>query len=381
MGTSLTLFRVAGIEVRVHWSFLLIIVYGAVIFGGEGGSLLMGALYGVFVILLLFLCVTLHEFGHALVAQHFNINVPHITLLPIGGVASLERLPDKPRDELLITIAGPLVNFAIALILIPIALGAMTLPANGVANGITLAALRAATRNIQTPGVVNLLVYLIAINLLLGLFNLLPAFPMDGGRILRALLAMVMSYVRATRIAVFVGRLMAILFAVGGIFSGDLFMLLIAFFVYVGGRGELEGVKSRRALRDIPARDALTADAVNLYISEYIDRAVTLAMASYQTDFPVLDLSGAFAGVLTRDQLIDGLREGGRDARLVNYMIPAAEVPQCKPDDELVQVWELMGSSGSPVVAVIDGRHFLGLITANDIAEIINIKEATHTSD
>lgn len=379
MGASLNLFRVAGIDVRVHWSFLLIIVYGAVVFGAGGGSLLMGALYGVFVILLLFLCVTLHEFGHALVAQHFGIKVPHITLLPIGGVASLERLPDNPRDEFLITIAGPLVNVGIALCLIPIALGAANLPASSAGDGITLDTIRNATRNIQTPGLVNLLVYLIAINLLLALFNLLPAFPMDGGRLLRSVLAMTMSYLRATGIAVFVGRVMAILFAVWGIFSGDLFMLLIAFFVYVGGRGELEGVKSRIALRNVVARDALTPEATNLYVSEYIDRAVTLAMESYQTDFPVLDLSGTFAGVLTRDQLIDGLRDGGRDARLVNYMTPAAEIPQCKPDDELVHVWEVMGASGGRVVTVIDGRQFLGLVTANDIAEIINFKEAARS--
>jgi len=381
MGTSLTLFRIAGIDVRVHWSFLLIIVYGAVVFGAGGKNLLVGALYGVFVILLLFLCVTLHEFGHALVAKHFKIGVPHITLLPIGGVATLERMPDKPLDEFLIAIAGPLVNFAIALLLIPITLGASTLSAGAGGDGITFDTFRYATFNVQTPGVVNLLIYLIVINLMLGLFNLLPAFPMDGGRILRSLLAMAMSYVQATRVAVFVGRLMAVLFAVWGIFSGDLIMLLIAFFVYVGGRGELEGVKSRSALRNILARDALTPSAVSLYISERIDRAVSLAMTSYQTGFPVLDLGGVFAGVLTRDQLIHGLREGGRDARLVDYMLPAADVPQCKPDDEMVHVWELMGESGSRVVAVIEGRRFFGLITADDIAEMIHLESAAKAGD
>jgi stage IV sporulation protein FB len=347
---------------------LLILVYGAVIFGAGSNGLLSGALYGMFVILLLFVCVTLHEFGHALVAQYYGINVPTITLLPIGGVASLERLPDKPSQELVIAIAGPLVNLALAAVLLP-----LTFLAAGVQmqNGVP-ADFGAIFGNVRTPGVTNLLGYLAIVNIMLALFNLLPAFPMDGGRILRALLAMAMPYVRATWIAVLVGRLMAVIFAIIGIFGTNLFMLLIAFFVYVGGNGEMENVRTRRALQNIPLRAALRVGGLRLYTSELLGRAADLLPASYETAFPVMDLSGTLAGVLTRERLIQGLRDAGPLGRVVDYMIPAADIPVCSVDEQLMEVWDRMATSGSQVVAVQDAhQRFLGLISATDLGEVI----------
>ena len=252
----MTLFTLFDIEVRVHWSFILILVWGAFIYSSVSTSPLVGALYGVFTILLLFFCVTLHEFGHALVAQYFGLKVPHITLLPIGGVASLERMPDKPLHEFLIAIAGPLVNFAIALILLPVIL----LSGNSAMLGLNnIATILSGT---QTPGFITFVLFLFYTNIALGVFNLLPAFPMDGGRILRAVLAFGISYVDATRIAVFVGRIMAILFALWGIVNRDIFFLLIAFFVYVGGGSEREAVESKAVLRNVKANEALTQGAV-----------------------------------------------------------------------------------------------------------------------
>ena len=374
MGTSFTLFRIFDIEVRVHWSFALILVYGAFIFGGGSGNLLVGALYGVLVTLLLFLCVTLHEFGHALVAKHYKVNVTHITLLPIGGVANLERMPDKPLQEFLITLAGPTVNFAIAIILLPVAFLVLTLEGSA---GNVMDNLRQLITGLQTPGLGNLLIYLLGANIMLGLFNLLPAFPMDGGRILRSLLAMTMPYVQATRIAVFVGRLMAVLFAVWGIFGGGIFLLLIAFFVYVGGGAEREAVESRAVLKNITAAEALTSSAVNLYSSEHLNRAVDLIMNSYQTDFPVLDLSGKFVGVLTRPRLIRALREVGPEARLVDVMLPAETVPTATPTTSLSDIWEKMASGGARVVAVWQQQEFLGLITLEDINEVFQVVGAS----
>jgi len=223
VGTSATLFKVFDIEVRVHWSFVLILVYGAFYSTGASNPLI-GALYGILLILLLFACVTLHEFGHALVAKYFKINVPHITLLPIGGVASLERMPDKPLQEFFIAIAGPLVNFAIVVILLPVLL----LFGNLSNNLFNLYTVQRMLSQMQAPGLTNLLTYLVVTNMGLGIFNLLPAFPMDGGRVLRALLALGISYVDATRVAVFVGRLIAALFALWGIVDVNIFMLLIA---------------------------------------------------------------------------------------------------------------------------------------------------------
>ena len=353
MGTSLTLFRVAGIDVRVHWSFALILVYGAVIYSGDADNAAVGALYGMLVILLLFVCVTLHEFGHALAARFYGISVPTITLLPIGGVANLERMPDKPRQELIIALAGPLVNLALVVILLPITLFVFGFQAQ------------------QSPGV-NLSVILSDISTP-GLFNLLPAFPMDGGRILRALLAMTMPYLRATWIAVVVGRIMAVIFAVLGIFGGNLFMLLIAFFVYTGGNGEMQAVRTRRALGNIPLRAALKVGGPRLYSSELLSRAVDIMPAATQTAFPVMDLSGNLAGVLSHDRLIYGLREAGPSGRVADYMIPASEVPVSSVDDQLMEIWERMLETKSRFVAVQDHeRRFLGIISSADLGEVIH---------
>lgn len=369
MGTSATLFKVFGIEVRVHWSFVLILAYGAFAYSSGASDPLIGALYGVLVILLLFVCVTLHEFGHALVAKYFKVNVPHITLLPIGGVASLERMPDKPLQEFLIAIAGPLVNFIIAGLLFP-----LILLSHGLQNGSfgfnTVGELLA---QMQSPGLSNLLIYLVITNLGLGIFNLLPAFPMDGGRVLRALLAMGMSYVDATRIAVFVGRVMAGLFALWGILNGNIFLLLIAFFIYVGGGSEREAVESKAVLRNILAEQALALNAVNLYTSERVDRAVELIMNSYQTDYPVLDLAGRFVGVLTRARLIYALKEIGPDARIVDVMLKAEEIPVCSPNQDLSVIWEKMVTGGGRVVSIKRNHEFLGLLTLDDISEVFQI--------
>lgn len=376
MGNSITFFKLYGIDMRVHWSFLLIVVYYAFLYSGTSSNPVAGAAYGVLMILLLFTCVTLHELGHALVAKYYKVNVPHITLLPIGGVASLERMPDKPMQEFLIAIAGPVVNIVIAALLSPFALFSLVsaIDAGQVAtNGGVLRFLGNVWQYGQIPGLGNLIVNLALTNLLLALFNLLPAFPMDGGRILRALLAMSMPYVQATRIAVLVGRLMAVLFAFWGLTGGGIFPLLIAFFVYVGGGAELEGVESRAVLKNIGAREALTRSAVNLYTSERLSRVVDLIMSSYQTDYPVLDLSGRFVGVLTRTQLVQALRETGPETRIVDVMIPAERVPVCAPNTTLDQVLEQLMSKGSRVAAIKENQNFLGLITLDDISELFQV--------
>ncbi|MEZ4675694.1 MAG: site-2 protease family protein [Caldilineaceae bacterium] len=363
----MTLFRLFDIEVRVHWSFILILVWGAFIYSSNAVSPVIGALYGILTILLLFLCVTLHEFGHALVAQSFGVKVPHITLLPIGGVASLERMPDKPIQEFLIAIAGPLVNFVIALLMLPLIYFSGNLSLLGVSNIGTILG------GAETPSVTTFILFLFYTNIALGVFNLLPAFPMDGGRVLRAVLAFGISYVDATRTAVFVGRIMAVLFALWGIINRDIFFLLIAFFVYIGGGTEREAVESKAVLRNVKASQALTQSAVSLYTSERIERAVDLIMNSYQTDYPVMDLSGHFVGVLTRARLIYALKEIGADARIVDVMVQAEEIPVCKAQQDLSEIWEVMVGGGSRVVAVKDGDQFLGLLTIDDITEVFQV--------
>lgn len=373
MGNSLKIARIWGVDIQVHWSFILILFYGAFLFGRNASSLAAGAIYGVVVILLLFVCVVLHEFGHAIMAKYFGVNVPHITLLPIGGVAQLERMPRKPMQEFLIAIAGPAVNFALAAVLLPAALLVVSM---SIGTGSMWALVSALMRTAQSMSVGGLLLTLAGTNLLLGIFNLLPAFPMDGGRILRALLALRLRYVPATRIAVLIGRGMAILFAIWGISGGGIFLLLVAFFVYVGGRGELEAVQSRYVLKDFSARQAVNKDAHVLYTSEPISRAVDYIMTTYQGDFPVHDLGNNLVGVLTRPRLVATLRGQGQDGRIVDVMIPRARVPVTEGDTTLADVWEQMLEAGSRVIIVQDQDQFLGLITLDDISELIQVMGA-----
>lgn len=373
MGSSITLFRIFGIDLKVHWSFILILVWGAFIYSSGPGGPVIGALYGVVIILFLFVCVVLHELGHAVTAKYFKVNVPTITLLPIGGVAQLERMPDKPLQEFLIAVAGPLVNFVLAVLLLPVAAVVIGL---GMNNGTMGGGFMDWIAQMQIPSFSGLVIYLTVTNVVLGIFNLLPAFPMDGGRILRALLALGLPYVRATRIAVYVGRFMAILFAIWGIMGGGIFMLLIAFFVYVGGGSELEAVESRAVLKRVPAASALNADALELFASERLSRAVELIMSTYQADFPVLDLSGRFVGVLTRSRLVAALREVGEEGRVVDAMVPAAQIPTCAPTSSLADVWEKIMQSRSSVVAVMDRGQFEGLLTLADLTEVFEVMGA-----
>jgi stage IV sporulation protein FB len=292
-------------------------------------------------------------------------------------------MPDRPVQELVIAAAGPLVNFVIAAILLPfmflvvgMQMRAGTIPADW---SLVWSA-------VQTPGAGNLLLWLVATNLLLGVFNLLPAFPMDGGRILRSLLAMAMPYVRATRIAVLVGRIMAVLLAVWGLFlwssqGTGIIMLLIAFFVYVGGTAEREAVESRAVLKKVLAGRALTPSAVYLYTSETLSRAMDLLMTSYQTDYPEMDLSGHYVGVLTRARLIGALKQQGPDARIVDAMLKADDVPVYAPDANLAEIWDKMVERSVRVVSIQEQADFLGLITIDDITEVFHLLRAANEDD
>lgn len=216
-----------GINVYIHWTFWVLIGFYLVTVSLQSGPL-AGAVVSAFV-LSVFACVALHEFGHAGAAAYFGIRTLDITLLPIGGMARLEHLPEKPYQELVIALAGPAVNFAIAGLLVPLLLfGTMPLPGPALVDG-----------ELGFTG------QLLAANLILAIFNLLPAFPMDGGRVLRSLLAMRLGHLRATEIAARVGRWMAFLFGILGIYYGSFMTVLLAVFVFVAGTAELIAARVR----------------------------------------------------------------------------------------------------------------------------------------
>jgi Zn-dependent protease len=220
MRSSLKVASIFGIEVRIHLTFLLFLVW--IWFSYYQVAGFAGAVQGVLFILALFACVLLHEFGHAFAARGFGIETPDITLLPIGGVARLSRIPDKPWQELVVAIAGPLVNVVIAGVLIFVIHTSATLEQ---------------LEYLENPRV-ELLAKLASVNVMLVLFNLIPAFPMDGGRVLRALLAMAMPYARATQIAAWIGQGLAVVFGIFGIFGNPL-LIFIAFFIFVGAQQEV----------------------------------------------------------------------------------------------------------------------------------------------
>jgi Zn-dependent protease/predicted transcriptional regulator len=348
--------RFAGIDVFVHATFLLIIGWV-----GYSHWLMhrdwLEVFKGVGFILALFGCVVLHEYGHALTARKFGIKTRDITLYPIGGVARLERMPDRPIEELWVALMGPAVNVVIAAILF-----AYLFLTNGLVpvNELTVASGSFFER-------------LLVVNIILVLFNLLPAFPMDGGRVLRALLAMRMEYVRATQIAANVGQGMAFLFGFIGLFSNP-FLLFIAFFVYIGASQEASMVQMKNSISGIPVTRAMMTDFRTLSPSDTLTRVVGLILSGSQHDFPVVDAVGRVAGVLERDAFIRALTQHGQSAPVMDFI--RRELPEVDSHEMLELALMRLQESGAKTLPVMHAGQFVGLITAENITEFLMIRSA-----
>ena len=361
MSWSIPLLRVRGIEIKVHVTFALILVWAAYYWGVETGSGLQGALYGVVATLLLFVCVTLHELGHAFQALKYGIKVEDITLLPIGGVARLQ-VPDNARQELAIAVAGPAVNVAIAAVLIVI----------GTLTGTTV---------VEDPTAVStamdranwgaLLPYLTVANIGLVLFNAIPAFPLDGGRILRALLALRLDYARATAIAVAIGQGLALLLGLVGFLGGNYFLILIAIFVWFGASQEGEQVALRRMLGGATVGQAMIRRPQVLSATDPLGRAVELTLSTAQADFPVVDAGGRVVGMLTLDDLLRGLRD--QPAATVGEAM-RRQFPVARPEESVAAAQGQLGEGRVRAMPVVqsDGQ-LAGLITAADIGEALRL--------
>lgn len=359
MKGSFRLLRVAGIDIKVHFTFPLILLLGAMDWGGKHG--VPGAAFGVILMLALFVCVVLHELGHSLVAQRFGITVREIVLLPIGGVAMLGRMPRKPVQELLIAVAGPLVNVVIALGL-GLYLGFRgDLPLDGS----QLVELAKAGPSTQT-----LLQWLLAANVSLVVFNLLPAFPMDGGRILRAVLAMFMGFSRATRVAAGVGQMLALALGLFGIFNGQILLALVAAFVFLGAGQERAAEEARVLLSTLRLGDAYNKYALTLAPGDSVHQVIDYLLTSYQPDFAVV-LGGRLHGVVTRDAVLQSLVTGQDESYVTGIM--NRDVLRLEADLSLAQARERMAESSAHVAAVFEGERYLGLINQDDINEAMRI--------
>ncbi len=291
MTWSFQLARIAGIDVRVHFTFFLLLAWFGFIYYSSGG--LSALVIGLSFIILLFVCVVLHEFGHALAARAYGINTPDITLLPIGGVARLERMPDNPWQELVVALAGPAVNVVIAFALF-LVLGRFV---------------EAEDMEELASGRGNLLVKLLVINVVLVIFNLLPAFPMDGGRVLRALLATRLKYDRATRIAAGIGQVVAVLFGLLGVYGGNPFLILIAVFVFFGARAESSFATYKVAVEETRVASIMQPMGAVLTPGMTVGLAARAAMVGGHAGLlPVVDSTLRLLAVVPADELADALR-------------------------------------------------------------------------
>lgn len=356
MGWSLNIGSVSGTAVRIHITFLLFLawIFGASYVSGGAGAAWTSLIF----ILLVFLCVLLHEFGHIFTARAFGVQTPDVVLLPIGGVARLERIPEKPLEEFLIAIAGPLVNIAIAGLLLLFA-GA----------DISSNAAAAAIDNSKIPMVDRLA----AVNLFLALFNLIPAFPMDGGRVLRAALSARFGFVRATEIAAAVGQGFAFLLGFIGLFYNPI-LIFIAIFVYLAAASEAHMVALRSVSRGVPVLTATMTRIATLTPDAHIDEAVQVLLQTSQSEFPVVDEANKPVGLLGRTNIIKALKEVGPDARVSQAM--SADVPlvdRRRPLDEAVRILQ---ERSAPAIAVVepDGR-LVGLITTETLGELMMVSQ------
>lgn len=362
MDSSIRLFSVRGIDIKVHVTFPLILIWAGVQFGLLSDVGVEGAIFGVIVTLLLFAIVILHELGHSFMALEFDVPIEQIVLLPIGGVAQMGRMPDKPIQEFLVAIAGPAVNFVLAILLGLVAL-LFAIDLNT----------QQMLQSLQGMGSLEfnpIFSYVFATNLFLGIFNLLPAFPMDGGRVLRALLASRMEYGRATAIAVTVGQGLAWLMGLWGFLGGGFFLILIAIFIYIGASQEGQMSRLRSALAGLTVRQAYTRQAKTLSPTDTLQKAVDLTLRSFQANFPVCDGS-QLVGILTQQRLVETLQQAGADTPIEQAMVTDFET--VAPDDGLFDVQQKLSESSLEAMPVSQAGQFLGLITQQDIAEIYRL--------
>lgn len=348
---SMRIGSLLGIPIRIHFTFLLLLLWFGTVSAGQGE----GFLGGVVFMLLLFGCVVLHELGHAVMAKRFGVETREIVLYPIGGVARLERMPSG-KAELLIALAGPAVNLVLAGMLFAVML----------------------VLQVRMPGSASelasgnsVLLQLLLVNASLFFFNLLPAFPMDGGRVLRATLTFFMSEERATAVAAGVGQGAAIVFGGLGLITGNFILVFIAFFVFLGAGQEAAFHRSRAAVQGLDARAAMITRFDALAPQDTLGKAAELLLTTHQHDFPVVDAWGRVAGLLHRGVLLEALARAGRETPVLEVM--EREVAAVPPDAPLEEVLRLLQGRPSMPLLVVDGGRLAGMITLENLTELIEV--------
>ncbi|MBN1871403.1 MAG: site-2 protease family protein [Candidatus Omnitrophica bacterium] len=353
MKSSIKLFNIFGISVKIHLTFFLLPLF----------FLVMGGIKSMVLVLIVFICVTMHELTHSLVAMSFGIKVKDITLLPIGGVASMNKMPDNPKQEFLISIAGPLFNIVLAAVLIFVFYYAPWMPES----------------ILFRPTLGNTWLHTIAlvpwINITLAIFNLLPAFPMDGGRVLRSLLATKIDYRKATRIAVNIGHIFAIVFGYLGFAHDNPLLIFIAIFVYMAASAEESHVNIKETLKDFLVKDILNPQYTTLNKETPLSKVFELVFHTHQEDFPVVE-GGLLVGFVTRQDIIRSLHATGPNETIENIM--RKDLPAVSPEDKLVIVQRIMEEKGTRALPVAKGSLIYGIITLEDIGRVYSLLAHRH---
>lgn len=348
--------RYAGIDVYIHMTFFLLLLWVAVSHWMQGVGA-AGVFIGIVFILSIFACVTLHEYGHALAARHYGIQTRDITLLPIGGLARLERMPRKPIQEIYVALAGPAVNLAIA--------GVLYVWLHLTAGFAPLSELTL----VSGP----LLERLMMVNVFLLAFNLIPAFPMDGGRVLRAALAMRSNYVEATRKAAQVGQFFAFLFGVAGLFMGNPMLMVVALFVWIGAAQEAGMAHMNKALSGIPVREAMVTDFKVLNHDDRLEHAISLTIAGSQNDFPVMH-NGDVVGVLSQSALLSALRSHGEQSPVSQFMQKSFTTVDASA--MLDRAFRKLSDCRCHTMPVLSDNRLVGLLTMDNVGEFVRIQSA-----
>ncbi len=357
MSWSFPIGRLFGSEVRVHVTFFLLLAWIGIAYYQQGGT--QAAVEGIAFILVLFACVIAHEFGHALAARRYGIRTPDITLLPIGGLARLERMPENPRQEIIVALAGPAVNVVIAAVLILV-----------LNSGFNLEALQ----RIDNPSQ-SFLMRLAAVNVFLVIFNLIPAFPMDGGRVFRAILAIWYPRRQATNIAARVGQALAFGFGFLGLVGGNPLLIFIAIFVYLAATAEAQMVGLQDVSRHVGAGDAMITRFESLGPQATIGDAAELLLRTTQHEFPIVDGGGKLRGILTRNAMIAALSKTGPGTPVIEAM--ASDVPTIVFGDRLEAALKFLQERRAPAVGVVDRNgKLVGYITSENVGELMMVEQA-----
>lgn len=362
MKGSLSLGRIYGIRLEVHWTFLLIIAW-AVYVGWSRGGATESILWTIALVLSIFVCVVLHELGHSLTARRYDIKTRKITLLPIGGVASLERMPEDPKQELLVAVMGPAVNVVIAALLYVFVSSQMSIFQNP----------EEAQEFFQTVNGQNFLFYLFSTNVLLVVFNAIPAFPMDGGRVLRALLSFSMDRVRATQIAAQMGQFIAVLFFFLGL-AYNPFLVFIALFVYFGASGEYMMIRQMALLKGHRVSEAMMTDFTLLNPDDELEKVGKVLLSGTERHFVVTDGNDSVVGILYNSDITDAFQNRKTNLKVLDMM--EKDYKTVAPEEDLSQIYRTVQGRQHNFFPVMANGELIGTIDMENINEFMMIQAA-----